>query len=439
MSFDPLFAWKEALYGVETSVWPPMQAYLFYLSRTLTGGPGGYFFGQTFILFFAAAVIFSLYSRKTWTTIVAFAVFVGLFIYFPTMIGVLAVIWKDITTTSFALLGLMFWLLAARYHSWAFIVCSVVSFSLAAAMRYNALPLVFPLMLLMIVSPFGAPSDNKARLITLAALVVGLATAFATTVWRLPDFHKLPAQHEFVGIQVFDLMGITACADKSYIPLSTSSGLSITPAQVRVLYDPRHGQIGFRKVPGIPQIVETDPDHKVPPMWRKALREQFGCYLSHRTAVFREGMGLVRGEVFYATHGTIDDNPYGIKLAHPDLSARFNAYIQSTSPRVMRRAAWLYLLAPIAVVILLTRAGRGAVVATAMTLGALAYPAALYPIAPAGDARYIFPSNAFCILVVILGGAAVIQALLSGRRPRRDVISKARRVPGDRSDPDLIL
>lgn len=431
MSFDSLFAWKESLYGVETSVWPPMQAYLTYLSRTLTEGPGGFFFAQTFVLFFSAAVIFSLYVRRTSTTIVAFAAFVGLFIYFPTMIGVLAVIWKDVTTASFALLGVMLWLLAVRYRSWACMISAGVAFSVATAMRYNALPLMFPIFILMITSPFGKAGENKARLATCAILAVAMALAFSTTIWRLPDFHRLPAQHEFASTQEFDLLGITACSGKSYIPAGMSSGIPLKPDQARLLYDPRHLQMAFRKIEGIPRVIETDANGAVPRMWSRAIKEQFGCYLSHRTAVFREQMGLVKGEVFYPTHGTIDANPYGIRLAHPAASARFNAYVQGTAAQVIRRAVWLYLVAPLAVVILLVRAGNGAAVATAMTLGGLAYPAVLYPIAPAGDARYIFPSNTLCIVVIVLGGMVVIQTLVRGRRSLTYATPEARRASGE--------
>ncbi len=129
MSYDPLFAWKESIYGIETSVWPPMQAYLSYLSRTLTGGPGGYFFGQVFILFFSISVTISMYVEKLLAVIALFIINIFIFCFFPTMLGVLGVIWKDVTTASFSLAGLMFWLLAVRFQSWPFLLVAVVSLS----------------------------------------------------------------------------------------------------------------------------------------------------------------------------------------------------------------------------------------------------------------------------------------------------------------------
>jgi hypothetical protein len=138
MSFDSLFAYKESIEGVSTAIWPPMQAYLFFLSRQLGLGVAGIFFTQTFILFFSSALIFSSFFRGAWTVIVAFVTFCGLFVYFPTLWGTLGVLWKDVTTTSFALLGVAIWSFAIKRKALVWIACAALAFFFSLASRYNA-------------------------------------------------------------------------------------------------------------------------------------------------------------------------------------------------------------------------------------------------------------------------------------------------------------
>lgn len=411
MSYDTLFAWRESYAGIDTAVYPPMQAYLSWISRVLTGGPGGYFFSQVFVLFFSSAVIISLYAERRATFVVAFGVYALLFLYFPTLAGVLAVIWKDVTTASFALLGLALWLVAVRRASFPWLAAAIVALSLGVAMRYNAIPLILPLMALIVISPFGGAQRPKAHRIAAGMAVLGLVAAYGSTTWRLPDLHKLPSNRGFAGVQEFDLLGITACSDRSYIPLAMSSGQAVTPEQVRLLYDPRHVQMAFHGGPGQAKLVETDAGGEVGRMWRKALGADFGCYLAHRNALFVEQMGLAAGHVFYPTHGGIDENPWGIKLAHPQSAKQFNGYVASSAAGIFRRPAWLYLLAVLGVMGLFAARGPGRAVMMSVLLGAFAYPATLFFVGPAADARYIFPSNVFCLLTFVLSAMLAAQKL----------------------------
>ncbi|HEY3797680.1 MAG TPA: hypothetical protein VGL58_04950 [Caulobacteraceae bacterium] len=427
MSFDSLFAWRESIEGIQTAVWPPMQAYLSWLSRVLTGSPGGFFFGQVFVLLFNSALILSLFLRRLISLVVAFLIFCAMFAYFPSMMGVLGTLWKDVATTSFAVLGVALWLVAVRRVSYGWLAAAVVALSLSVAMRYNALPLILPLMVLMVVSPFGGIERPRARSMTAAMLAIGVVAAFASTVWRLPDLHQLPSSRGFAGVEEFDLIGITACSNQDYIPLGMSSGQPITPTQVRILYDPRHVQMAFRLVPGIPRMTEGDAGGAVAQAWRKAVPANLGCYLAHRTNVFVEQMGLAQGELFYPTHGGIDDNPWGIKLAHPALSQRFNAYVAEVAPEVMHRPAWLYLLATIAVGDLVAIRANGRVVLASLLLGALVYPATLFFVGPAADARYIFPPNVFCALILVLSPLLAARAALQANGVNRRDLATAMR------------
>lgn len=407
MSFDSMFAYTESIDGIQTAVWPPMHAYLFYVSRHLGADVAGVFFAQAILLFYSAGLLLSMFIARTLSLVVAFLAFAALFVVFPTMWGTLAVLWKDVTTTSFALLGVALWLTAIQRRSFGWLAGAMLALSIGVALRYNALPLTFFIFVGMVAFPFGGIRRSRATAVAFGLLAAGLAFAYVSTTYRLPDFNKLPAARGFAGVQEFDLMGISVCAGHNYLPLGMSSGQPITVEQIGQLYDPRHVQLAFQIKPGIPALIETDADGDVPRAWMAVVPKEFRCYLHHRLAVFTQQIGLAKEAVFYPTHGGIDANRYGIALAHPDAAQAFAGYIVRSANDPWRRAAWLYGLA-IGITFVATFAGGpGRILRLALLLGALAYPATLFFVGPAADARYVFPSNVFCALLIILGVAAL--------------------------------
>lgn len=411
MSFDSLFAYRESLTGIETTLWPPMHAYLFWLSRSLGAGVWGLFLLQTFLVFLGGAVALNLLVRRRLWAMAGLAAFALWFVYTPELLGVAIVQWHDVTTTSFAVAGLAAWLVAARDRRPAGLVVAALSLGIAAALRYNTVLLLVLVAPLMVWRPYLAgPTPASARRLAAAMLALSLGLAFASTQWRLPDFRTLPPAHSFGGTQEFDLLGISACADRNYLPPRVTAGWPITPRQIRMAYDPRHLQRAYRPIPGAPRIFETDADGQVAKVWPRAVRREFGCYLAHRTAVFVQQMGLARAGVFYPTNAAIDPNPYGLAPAHPKALAKLDAYIQTRAPEPWRRPISLYLLAPLAVAVLWVRRAPARLLFAALVGGAFAYAAGLFVAAPAADARYIFPSSVVCAWVIAAGAAVFMDA-----------------------------
>lgn len=222
----------------------------------------------------------------------------------------------------------------------------------------------------------------------------------------------MPAPNNFGGTQAFDLAGISACADKDYLPLQMTGGQALSPYHIRRNYDPRHLNLTFSPKPGVPPMNDGDRAGAVPAAWRAALLAEPGCYLSHRMTVFLEQMGMSDRGVFYPTHGMIDPNPYALRVAHPTAANLASAYVQTTSDAVWRRPAWLYPLAAGLVALALFRDRRQAPVLLTMLAGAFAYAGLLFLVSPAADARYIFPSNVTCALLI----AASLGIIVQGRR-----------------------
>ena len=102
MSYDSVFAYEQAHYGVQTMLWPPLHTYMFQLSEALGARTWGVFVFQTFVLFASAGVILHLLiaGRR-----LALGLCVGLGVVIalsPAVLGPMLVHWRDVPTGSFA-------------------------------------------------------------------------------------------------------------------------------------------------------------------------------------------------------------------------------------------------------------------------------------------------------------------------------------------------
>jgi len=415
MSYDSLFAYEQARYGVQTMLWPPLHTYMFQLSEALGARTWGVLVFQTFALFASAAVIVHLLvgGRKLALGLcVAFAALIALS---PAVLGPMLVHWRDVPTASFALMGVALWLLAARYRQPLILAPAAAAFGCAVALRYNAFALVAFVLLLLVWAPMLGRPARFARPFVALCLLLALGAAWASTQWRLPDLMRMPTPANFGGTQEFDLIGISACADKNYIPEGVTGG-PISPYHIRRNYDPRHLHLTLRDKPGVAKIYETDGGGQVQTAWLPAIMAEPGCYLSHRLTVFVEQMGLSDQGLFYPTHITIDRNAFDLAIAHPQAADAVTRYVVSRAGDLWRRPAWLYALAVVLAGAAMLRERGHALLLTALLLGALAYPALLFVASPAADARYIFPSNIAAILIAMISLGLLVGGASQKRR-----------------------
>jgi hypothetical protein len=408
MSFDSMFAYKQSISGVETAVWPPMHDYFFFISRVLGLGVGGVFVFQTFALFFSAGLILSMVIGRPWRFLAGFAAFVISFYYFPTMLGTTIVLWKDVLVASVGLLGVALWMIAVRSSSWLALLAAVLSVSVAISLRHNGLPLFFPFLILLIFHPLGSAPSKRSRVIATVAVMIGLLGAVATDMWRLPDFQRLPsAVNAFSIVEMWDLIGVSACENKNLLPPAFSVDGELSGRELRILYDPRHLNLTLEPPPGVKRLTLPvgDTSAEISAAWKGALRHHLPCYLSHRAAVFREQMGLSRRGIFYPTHGGIDPNSYGLRLAYPLAAASTTRYIGVTADLWWHRPVILYLLAGLVVILAFLASLRTRGLLLMLSLGTAGYLASNFCLMPAADARYIFPSSVFCALAIGIGFA----------------------------------
>lgn len=400
MSYDSLFAYQQARYGVQTMLWPPLHTYMFQASERLGASTWGVFVFQTATLFASAAVVLHLLVRNRAVAFLLCVGFAALIALSPAVLGPMLAHWRDVPTASFAFLGLALWLLAARYGQPLLLAPAILAFGCAVALRYNAFVLVAFLLALMIWSPLLGRPARFARPFVVVCVVGALGLAWASTQWRLPDLLRMPAPASLGGTQEFDLIGVSACADTNYLPQGIAPP-GTSGYHLRKAYDPRHLHMTLAKRPGVPALVEGEAGGQVQSAWLTVILKEPGCYLSHRTAVFVEQMGMARDGVFYPTHAGIDANSFGLTLAHPDHSAKVVQHILDAQPSLWTRPFWLYVLALGLGGMAALRERAYAPLLLAMLAGVFAYPALLFVASPAADARYIFPSNVLGALVAL--------------------------------------
>ncbi|MGA0607956.1 hypothetical protein ACO2Q0_18350 [Phenylobacterium sp. VNQ135] len=419
MTYDPLYALERSFLGIEHMTWPPMHTYLFWLSRKAGLGAGGLFAAQTFLLFLGAGLSATLLVRHRLWALAAMAAFALAFIAVPPLLGVALSQWRDVTVASFAVMSLAFWLLAAQRRQAWLLALAALMLGVSVSLRYNAFPLFALMAPLMAWRPFleARPAPGL-RAFAVAVLAVSIGLAWASWQWRLPDFKRMPSAVTSAQIQLFDLMGVSACEGRNFLPPAVSGGRPMTPAQVRAAYDPRHVQLSYGPRSDRPEILPTDGGGAVQKAWRETIPHHLGCYLDHRRVVAMEQLGLAKRGVFYPAHGRIDDNRMGVTLAHPRLSDIATAYVNRNAGDLWRRPAWLYLSALLVTGLLAWRRDPRTGLMLALTAGAWANVALLFLIGPAADARYIFPSNVFCAFVIAAGAAMLIEGP-GERRTRR--------------------
>jgi hypothetical protein len=403
MSYDSLFAYRQSIEGVEIADWPPMHDYLFYLSRKLTGGPGGLFGAQTFVLFFSASVIIGVHSSSRMRYVIGIVFFGACCFYFPTLHGTLIVNWKDVLLASFSLLAIALWLVALRFSSRMMLLPVAAALVGALSVRLNSLPMLLPFLVAFLLQPVGAARPGS-RVFASIVVVAAIVLAHLSTVWRLPDMKPLPPLgHTFAGVQLWDLVGISVCADKNLLPLPRAGSAVLSVDELRAAYDPRHVDLTLLPRNGVTPLERPTAGTfaDLSRAWRAAVLAYPHCYLHHRTTVFEYQMGIAP-KVFIPTHGGIDANDFGISLRHPEAAQAQIQSIESGADTWLRRPFWLYILAVGATLLAIVNRWRSVPLVVILGSGAILYVASFFFLAPAADARYIFPANIFCALLLAI-------------------------------------
>lgn len=410
MSFDSIEALRQARFQVEGSQYPPFGSYVWRIFDAIWPGPTLMQLFQNALLLGSFAWILVLLRWHPLAQAAAVVAAAAL----PPITGTMLVVWKDVAVSAFFLSGLamlFFVQQGAPRRRGAFLLLAVVLVFCGMAYRFNAASGAAPLLVYAAWLALDGDTMPGRRLRALVAGTVLLFFLFAI-VWvvnsfRFPAMERLERNTNMDSIMRFDLAGISRYSGVSVLP---ARGGGMVPVEyVRRIYDPRHLNItSANDTEG--RLAKQAPG-EIAQGWVAAVRAHPLAYLRHRLEVFRIYVGLHRGEVFYVTHPSVDQNTLGITHEPTALTRLAVGYVWERRNGVLNHP-WVYYAAGLVALGFLFVKGRKRhrPAAFCALASGLLYLAPMFLITPAGDLRYNFWSIWGALLCLVFAASAWLPA-----------------------------
>jgi hypothetical protein len=429
MSYDSVVQLDQARSGVYGGGHPPMMSVLWAISDAAIAGPLGMLVIQSTA--FLAGVYLLL--RRCMTDRAA-AIGATLVLWFPPVAAVMGVIWKDSQMTGLLVLGVALLLSPRR----AVRVLALAVLWLATAMRYNALAVTFPLVVLLFV---WDQSHRWWRRYPIALAAWAAVTVGASVVndGLTPDHERKHLWHE--GLALLDIVGTLRYApelsdDELRVLLAETPLVVTTDIQrvARSTLPPDATAEAKRRTFGtghyVPALWMTTHHVFAPPTepaqrvaleraWRALVLGHPMAYLEHRWHVFVERVHLGDDDIptaawvgFTDAHAARSYDT-GHAAAPGRLQARLRKSMHSLGTSWLFRP-YVYLALSLSLVLLCVRHR----VVLALVFSGLASEAALFVLAPTIDYRYSIWLVVATVLVIVM--LVALRAGATRRLPQLD-------------------
>jgi hypothetical protein len=423
MSYDSVLQLLQARDGVYTGGHPPLMGVLWGITDSLIAGPLGMLVIQV-TCFLAGAY---LLLRRCMSERAA-ALCACVIAWVPPISAVLAVIWKDSQMTGFLALGAALLLSERRGVR----LGGLALMFLATAMRYNALAITFPLVVLLFA---WDPAQRWWKrhgialgawlLVTLAANVVN--ARLASDGDRVYLWHDALALADITGTLRYadDIPDDTLRTQLAGTPLLVTAEIQATARSSQRAEDlPERKVMTFGTGEYIPALWVTTfhlfresstPEERsaISRAWRTIVLGHPGAYLTYRWHVTRERIHLGDRDIPSGTYvwftDVIDAEGSRAKTEHNAVTSKLQVQLH----KVMLATGTSWLFRPwiyIALSIVMLGFARRHRDILALLLSGLANEAALFVLAPTVDYRYSVWLVASTLLAV---------CMLVGRRARR--------------------
>ncbi len=300
MSPDSLSILSQARSGVFEDGHPPLVTAVWGVLDRIVAGPIGMlllnlamFYGGLFLIFRATLQRYRLLG-------ILACVCIGLF---PPLLGILGVIWIDITMAGLYLLALGCWLSLLDSHRRAAVLVLPIM-ALAIATRHNAAAAAFPLLtLFMLRSP--AAGDGWTGFVRAVAWgAIATVLLFVGTKWLSAQFVDQP-RHLWRAAALYDIAGASHYEDRNLFHPGVLVDSSLD--EIHRLYSPRsyfplmtgdqiHVPPGTPPGKGKPLELDTSNPNLGEALgrnWREVVLQHPQSYLRHRTEFF---MSMVKRE-----------------------------------------------------------------------------------------------------------------------------------------------
>lgn len=416
MSFDSIEALRQARFQVEGSQYPPFGSYVWRIFDAIWPGPTLMQLVQNGLLLGSFAWVLVLLRWHPIAQVAAVVTVAAL----PPIAGTMLVVWKDVAVAAFFLAGfatLFFVQQRVPRQRAAFLVLAVALVFCGMAYRFNAASGAAPLLVYaawLALDGDAVPGRRLQALVSGTFLLFSLfAVVWVVNSFRFPTMERLERNTNMDSIMRFDLAGITRYSGISVLP--ARDGGMVPVEYVRRIYDPRHLNItSANDTEG--RLARQEPG-EIARSWVAAVRAHPLAYLRHRLEVFRIYVGLHRGEVFYVTHPSVDQNTLGVTHEPTALTRLAVGYIWERRNGVLNHP-WVYYVAGLVALALLFLTGRTrhrAAAFCALASGLL-YLAPMFLITPAGDLRYNFWSIWGALLCLVFVASAWLPRAPDERR-----------------------
>ena len=388
MSYDTLHALRSARIGVTDSMWPPMVSYVWRAVDMVSVNPSAMHFSQVFLLLFSIFFIVFDFTKKIRNA----AAFLLIYLTIPSVLGTVAVIWKDVLMAAFFLAG--FAVIASMRHvinRWWFILLSLLAtflIFLGVCSRHNAItgavPLLFYLALVVCSRVLKSPSRLWLAVFFLGSTLTGAVFMTKTQLdnYSLPGFERLSNSNDFFirAVRVLDVAGASLCVGSN---LFADMAPSLLLADIKSGYDPRH--INLSK--GLLDRVGVDSG--IDKVWLNVAVQHPICFFDNKFQLAKYLIGANKGIQFIITAPSVDKNEYGYLLPKSSIRDSTVTYIVDASELPFFKPWFLYLLSIGSLVYLVWARALTAGHST-IFLSAIFYFGGLVIFGNAADARLLF-------------------------------------------------
>ena len=429
MSFDSMYALRQARTGIETGGYPPMVSYLWALCEKVVPGQGGMFVLQNALVFLGVAALGRALGAGELR--IFFAMLVIALV--PATLGPMLVVWKDVV---FGGLMALAYALTLRYlegRRRATLAAAVLLLAVASSFRLNGVAAAAPAVAAIAWTicgasvPWSSPGASRiaaqvgAQRLLAGSLVFVLLLGgifgfvFLTATWRLPDLKRIQMATGNAGTQVHDLIGMSVCTGRNLLPPGLYSG-EMTPERLRELYHPEHSQLSLGSPPLLEDSALAANAQLVETLAATARVEHPSCYLRHRARMFLYTMGANAGSVFYLTQPDVFPGEAGTQMVPTTLTRRTVDYLLSYDSSWFARSFCLALLAVGALAVGIRGDHRSRAWKALLPMaGACTYLIGSFFVLPGADARYNFWAN-LVFIVTFCSVLPGIKAMTSSAR-----------------------
>ncbi len=421
MSPDSIASLAEGRSGIiyDQNSW--IMSYLWGGLDQLVAGPGLMFVLQVGVFWIAVACLWEAIHRESF----ALGIAAVLFPFLPSVLSQLPVIWKDVAMAVGLLMAVSLVFLAKKSKSKLVLLLSPPFLFYAFAARLNSVPAILPIAIwtgFVAVAVFELGRGwTMSTAIGSAYFVVLLAGVLIAQSLITDGRTSYPFQY----VQLYDLAAISIRNNEPRFPQYVIDSPNFSMEDVRSNYTPTTvGRLVYtdqsRNGEAVLTVVETpEKIEELRTVWRQQILADPVGYLTHRSTVFLELIGLGRSVALQYWDPALNRNPPEFRIEKNPVNRSIMAYFSVFQRPVMQTFFFRGILWILACCFLVYRAARSRLsgdwdFVLVLSISSLLYIFSYFFTAPAADFRYIYwPAIASTIAVIF--GIYLLKTERAGR------------------------